>query len=340
MHWFDAHLDLGYLAELGRDLHAPVEDCLGKLLPAAVTLPELREAGVKACMGTIFTEGMTQEKYRTEREPAYGYVLGDAVGAWRAGMRQLKLYQAWREAGVVELIPRRGRGGGVRGTAPLAVGILMECADPIESPEQLEEWVSGGVVAIGPAWWQQGRYAGGNGTTEGLTVIGRELVKGMEALGVTVDLSHLSDRACDEVLELTNGAVMASHSNVRSLVDPSNQRHLRDETIREIARRGGVIGLNLFSSFLAPGMSEGGRATVEDCVRHVEHICAVVGHDRAVGLGSDMDGGFAANRLPRGIDRAMNLSLLADALRRAGWGEEAVERFVWGNWAKFWSVTG
>ena len=72
----------------------------------------------------------------------------------------------------------------------------------------------------------------------------------MDALGVVHDLSHLSDVSMDQLLELTDRPVIASHSNCRALLPGDDMRHLRDESIREIARRGGVIGLNLCRNFI------------------------------------------------------------------------------------------
>src|SRR5690606_17412153 len=135
-------------------------------------------------------------------------------------------------------------------------------------------------------------YAGGNATGGGLTDIGRELVRRMDDLGIVHDVSHLSQQALDELLEMTDATVIATHSNARALMG-EGERHLSDEAIREITRRGGVVGLNLYSAFLAPGLGEAGRATVDDCAGHIEHICEVAGTRRQVGLGSDMDGGFA-----------------------------------------------
>jgi membrane dipeptidase len=135
---------------------------------------------------------------------------------------------------------------------------------------------------------------------------------------------------------------MASHSNCRALVDspgqPPNQRHLTDAMIRAIAARGGVIGLNLYSPFLIRGGSRERRATVAEAVDHVEHVCAVVGNRACVGLGSDMDGGFSASKLPEGLDLPRDLTKLAEELNRRGWSDADIEGFAWGNWARFWGI--
>jgi len=141
-------------------------------------------------------------------------------------------------------------------------------------------------------------------------------------------------------LSLTDRPIIASHSNCRALIDGKNERHLTDETIREVGRRGGVIGLNLCSPFLRPGLDrdKNERASIDDCIRHVEHIAEIHGHTRGIGLGSDMDGGFGVLGLPEGIESPQDLSKIADALLARGWSEEAVDAFAWGNWARFFGL--
>jgi len=343
MHWFDAHLDLAYLAENGRDMHAELNDCRGRFQPAAVTLPSLIQGRITRCLGTVFTEAIDPANADSESGP-FTYPFEDADAAYRAGMRQLLLYRAWRDAGLIARMPLRGQPE-EPSEAPIRLGVLVECADPITSPEELDQWVDLGVVAIGMAWWHQSRYAGGNGTDHrkpgnGLTDLGRELVKRMDELGVVHDLSHLSQRAVDELLEATESVVMASHSNCRALMsDPDskpNQRHLSDETIKEIVRRGGVIGLNLLGDFVTPGLKKGERAKISDCVRHIEHVCDIAGSRDHIGLGSDMDGGFGADGLPEGINTPSDLTIICEALQANGWDDTDLAKFMHANWERYW----
>ncbi len=365
--WFDAHLDLAYLAVSGRDMLAPLDRGAEPHAPAAVTLEELKPdagrgwGGVRFALATVFAE--------PDGTGPEGYPAGDVERAYRVGRAQLEVYLTWRDRGLVALdlgrVLRSEPGvGEIRGgmgvaeavEAPIGrrveralsrrgpalhFGVLIENADPVRSPGELGWWVERGVVAVGLAWAKPSRYAGGNSTQLGLTDLGREMVAEMDRLGVVHDVSHLSDRALEELLGATDRAVIASHSNCRSLLGGGgvgeNQRHLRDETIAEIGRRGGVVGLNLFSRFLRAGIGEGERATVGECIAHVEHVCGVMGHRRGVGLGSDMDGGFSAASLPGGINRPRDLGRLAEGLRGRGWSDEEIEWFAWGNWARFWA---
>jgi membrane dipeptidase len=255
--------------------------------------------------------------------------------------------------GVSEFFPRslESRLAQAPKQAPVHLGVLIEGADCVRSPDELAWWAERGVVAIGLSWARDSRYAAGNATPaeedRGLTDLGRALVPTMDDFGLVHDLSHLSDKATDELLELTARPVMASHSNSRGVFSgpgASDQRHLRDRTIREIARRGGVIGLNLYKKFLREP-PEGGwsaeipagvhQASIENAVRHIEHVCEVVGHRRAVGLGSDMDGGFGAQDMCEEIERPAHLERLAEALRGRGWSDSDITGFAHENWCRF-----
>lgn len=326
--WFDAHLDLACLAENGRDMAAPIERCGGPPDPA-VTFGTLRDGGIAACLATVFTE--------PDGDDAVRYKAGDAQGAHAAGVRQIQWYQQWHRDGHMKIGPFAAQPLPTP-DSPLAGGILIEGADPVRDPDELSWWVRQGVVAVGLAWARRSRYSGGNSTPdEGLTDLGRELIRRIDASGLVHDLSHLSDPAMDELLATSRGRVMASHSNCRTLHDGKNQRHLRDGSIRAITQRGGMIGLNLYRKFLDPPGKEG-QGSLEDAANHVEHICAVVGHRRSVGLGSDMDGGFGASSLPAGMTLPVHLERLAGILALRGWSEEEIEGFAWGNWARFWEI--
>jgi membrane dipeptidase len=351
---FDAHLDLACLAENGRDMSRGLGDCGGPADPA-VTFPTLREGRVRACLVTVFVE--------PDGDDAVRYAAGDAESAHAAGLRQIEWYRRWCDEGFMSFGLPAGRmrasddGASWKQTGDIGValqaGILVEGADPIRSPDELAWWVERGVVAVGLSWARPSRYSGGNSTPEaGLTDLGRAMIDAIDSAGVVHDLSHLSDRAMDELLSRASGRVIASHSNCRALMDGENQRHLRDESIREIARRGGVIGINLFGKFLVPprNASDGAGAaffasvpaartsTIADVVAHVERICELVGHRRAVGLGTDMDGGFGASSLPEKIRTPRDLKKILDALAARGWTASDLRGFAWGNWARFWGM--
>lgn len=341
--WFDAHLDLACLALNKREMQASLsrirDDALlrGPWPPPAVTLPSLREGGVRWALATIFTErdGTGPEGYRGD----------DVVAARNAGEAQVETYKHWAALGLVGI----AHGGDFEGALPAAdpglrVAILIEGADPLATPDDLAWWRDQGVVAVGLTWARGSRYASGNATQpaddRGVTAIGRAMIDAIDALRLMHDLSHLSLRAMEDVLERARGPVMASHSNCRALVGgdgaPNAARHLHDDTIREIGRRGGVIGLNLCRNFIRGGLQGADRPSVGEAIDHVERICDLTGSRAHVGLGSDMDGGFSALDMPAGIDSPSDLRKLRDALARRGWSEADVAGFERENWLRLW----
>jgi len=345
LRWFDAHLDLACLAENGRDMNLPPERCAGPWPPATLTFPSLAEGNVGCVLGTIFTE--------LNGDDAVGYPEGDAQAAHAKGVRQLETYHRWHAEGLIRLIPSPrcsttysvSSPPSLRASVPSCL-ILMECADPIRNPAELAWWVERGVAAIGLAWARGSRYAAGNGEPScsspvGLTDLGRKLLPEMDRLGIVHDASHLSDRSLADLFSLTDGPVIASHSNVRALLDGVSQRHLTDEAIREIGRRGGVIGLNLVRNFIRTGLNRddpGDRPSIGEAVNHVERVCEIMEHRRGVGMGSDLDGGISGHDLPRGIDRPRDFIRFAEELAARGWSDAEVEGFAWANWARFWEI--
>jgi membrane dipeptidase len=352
--WFDAHLDLACLAVNKRDMTgADLSQVKSPWPPAAVTLPSLKAGGVVACLGTIFTE--------MKGESPEGYPEGDAETAHRKGRAQLEVYRDWEEKGLITLGLRRSLRidtgiGAVRGgmgvaevvhdspaqrmarSGKLHLGILVECADPIRTPDELAWWVEAGVVAVGLSWSHGSRYSGGNSTPGvGINAPGKDFIAAMDGLGVIHDLSHLSQQSTEDLLALTDRPVMASHSNARALVDSCPERHLADTTITEIGRRGGMVGVNLVSNFIDP------QATREPPVRarlsclfdHIDRIVALMGRRDGIGLGSDMDGGFGADWLPQGIDSPSDLHKITDGLRVRGWTDDEIDGFRFNNWARF-----
>lgn len=321
--WCDAHIDLAYLALGGRDLTDALEKAKGDPQPAAVTFGSLAEAPVVLIFSTVFTG--------PEYQGPGGYPRGDAEAAHEAGLAQLDVYRRWEDAGLIRIVRGASDLEGLTGEPPACV-LLMEGADPIRTPSEVEWWRKEGIRIVGMSWWAGTRYAGGNGSPGPLTDEGRELVDALDEAHIIHDLSHLADEAAFGLLSLSASPVIASHSNARSLMGGENQRHLSDELLKEIGARGGVVGLNLCSRFLT---LNDGRATLEETVGHVLHAAEVMGTRDGVGLGSDFDGGFSADVLPEGIDRPAHLSKIAAALREEAWSEKQVDGFASQNWARF-----
>lgn len=191
--------------------------------------------------------------------------------------------------------------------------------------ENLDRAYKTGVRLLTLTW--NGRCELGDGVMEpearGLTAFGRQAVRRMEELRMAVDVSHLSERGFWEVAELCARPFLASHSNAKAVC--GHPRNLTDEQFCEIARRGGLVGLNLYRRFLR----DDGDAGFSDVLRHAEHFLAL-GGERTLALGGDLDGS-ALPACMRGVEDMPRLR--EELLRRLP--EATVEDFFFGNARRF-----
>jgi membrane dipeptidase len=215
---------------------------------------------------------------------------------------------------------------------------LMEGADGVRDPIEVEWWYEAGVRILGPAW-SRTRYAGGTGSPGPLTDLGRELLRAMSPLGMILDLSHLSQAGAIEALETYDGPVIASHISPRSMVPNKEkpERHFSDELIRLCGEREVVMGLVLANEFLLDGWTPAmGReaADLETVADGIDRICQSLGTSHLAGIGSDFDGGFGLERIPAGLDSVADLGLIGETLLGRGYSQEDVEAVLGGNWLR------
>jgi membrane dipeptidase len=204
----------------------------------------------------------------------------------------------------------------------------------------------------------------------GLNDLGREVVRTMNALGMMVDISHVSDETLDDVLETSRAPVFASHSSCRAIADIP--RNLTDDQIRRIAGKGGVVMINIGSYFLDPEVVEVQRRAVAAlrpeydrlkqhhagdplkraeaihalldtvprrrtvwtrAIDHIEHVLEVAGPE-AVGIGSDFDG---IEDPPEGLDDISFLPRITGELLRRGHSEAVVRGVLGENFLRFFA---
>ena len=164
-------------------------------------------------------------------------------------------------------------------------------------------------------------------TERGLKPCGIEIVKEMERLGMIIDVSHLGDAGFYDVACNTTKPFIASHSNARALA--GHVRNLKDDMIRIIGERGGIIGINFCPAFL-DYYSGKEDSRVEDMVRHILYIRNLGGSD-VCALGSDLDG--ISGRLE--IDSCDKIHRLADALASGGLSYDEIDKIMSKNLIDF-----
>ena len=159
----------------------------------------------------------------------------------------------------------------------------------------------------------------------GLTPFGRRAVREMERYGIIVDISHASEALFYDTAENTSLPIVASHSNAYSVAP--HRRNLKDEQIRLIIRRGGLIGLNFHNAFLN---ADPVSACVTDILRHADHILSL-GGERSLCFGSDFDGGT----LPRDMHNSGIYERIAELMLHHHYEEGLVRRIFCDNALNF-----
>ena len=154
----------------------------------------------------------------------------------------------------------------VPGQGKIAAVLTIEGGEAIEERlENLRLFHELGVRAMTLTWNDQNELASPAMARrdKGISRLGRSVVREMERLNMAVDVAHLSDISIDGVFEEISGPVFSSHTNARSVL--AHRRSLCDRHIKEISRRGGVVGVNYYS----PQLVHRGRAGIDDIVRHI-----------------------------------------------------------------------
>jgi len=204
----------------------------------------------------------------------------------------------------------------------------------------------------------------------GLSPFGMEVIREMNRLGMMIDVSHVSDEAFWQILDLSAAPVIASHSSARHFT-PGFERNISDEMILALAEAGGVVQINFGSMFLAAdaqayssAMIKAGQAyraehpelteqfiyaqfpeiyrqqagpfpyaTLDTVLDHVDHIVGLVGADH-VGLGSDFEG--VGDSLPDGLKDVSGYPNLVEGLLRRGYSEADIKKILGENLLRVW----
>jgi membrane dipeptidase len=316
-----------------------------------ITIPKLKENGVKLQVFACFAAEM---EYGSET-PRRSRTLINRV------LQLAELPSLYRPRTVAEL--HDCLDGEDVGILPAIEGGEALGGDPARVREMKQH----GVVYITLAWSDNDLTGSSFGENRGLSTLGKEVVSEMLEHNILVDVSHMSDAAFEDLVMHTSRPFIASHSNCRSVCKA--MRNQTDEQIREIGRRGGVIGINFVGAFLSDDVldyqtphferffsavnaghpdakklhqemnqlfaKESPRATLDDVIDHIEHAVDLAGHEH-VALGSDFDGyevGVDA------FDDCSGYQMVIERMQQRGFSEDQIEAIAWKNWLRMFSST-
>ena len=214
-------------------------------------------------------------------------------------------------------------------------------------------------------------YNLGERTHNGLSEFGVKVIKEMNRVGIMVDISHVSDEAFYQAMDVTEVPAIASHSSARHFT-PGFERNMSDDMIKRLAENGGVIQINFGSSFVTKESQDKRSKNAEvvadfakqnnlesddskvkeyakqvaldnpvfcdvtDVADHFDHVVNLVGIDH-VAFGSDYDG--VGDTLPYGLKDASTFPNLIYHLLKRGYSEEDIEKICYKNVWRVWKAT-
>ncbi len=206
---------------------------------------------------------------------------------------------------------------------------------------------------------------------DGLSDFGFEVVREMNRVGIMVDISHVSDGAFWDVMEVAQAPVIASHSSTRHFT-PDWERNIDDDMIKRVAESGGIVMINYGSPFVTEEANVYHRArsdafdaylaenelekddelqdqfndlydrdngpypyaTLEDVLDHFDHVITLAGIDH-VGIGSDYDG--VGDSLPVGLKDVSSYPNLIEGFLARGYSEYDIRKILGENLLRVWT---
>jgi len=329
----EIHRDL-FVADLHADTALWNRDLLARGGRGHVDVPRLIEGGIALQAFTIVTStprSMNIESNTGETDNITLLALAERwpPRTWR-DLTERALYQAGRITSAAE------RSGGrltvLRSAADfaafqkrretdrdtVATFIGVEGAHALGGDlANLDRLFAAGVRMMSPSHFFDTDIGGSaHGVSRGgLTALGRDWVKAMEAKSMIIDLAHASPATIDDVLKIATRPVFVSHTGVRGTCD--NRRNLSDAQLAAISAGGGVIGIGFWDTAVCGGDA---RAIA----KAIDHAINVAGFEH-VALGSDFDGAVTAPFDATGVVQ------ITQALLDAGLDRTKVESVMGGN---------
>jgi len=291
-------------------------------------LEKMREAGVTAVHASIAGD-----------DSASFYNVFERIASWYQGFRQYS-----------DIIMPVNTGADIETAKKLnKIGIILgfQTTRPIENNvDFLNVFHKLGIKVMQLTYQRRNWVGDGSGerTDSGLSRFGIEVIRRMNELGILIDVSHTGDRTTTEAIEYSQKPIAFTHCNPRALCN--TVRNKTDEHIKALADKGGVMSLNVFSTFI----KRDGSATLDDYLDMIDYVVNLVGIDH-VGLGFDFfpfmtrdnltkwkadnpeigEGVDYDAKYPEGVDSILFLPELTERLAGRGYSEAGIKKILGAN---------
>lgn len=206
--------------------------------------------------------------------------------------------------------------------------LSIEGGEAITDFKDLQTFYDLGVRMMTLTWNNNNHIGGANGSSNGLSDFGKELVLKMNDVGMIIDLSHASEKTFFDVCAISKKPVVLSHSNSYSIC--SHQRNITDKQFEEIKRLNGLTGINFYPPFL----SENKLSNIYDIVSHIEYFLSLGGENN-IGIGSDFDG---IDSIAKGINSAKDIYKIFNLLSARGISDEVIKKIAYKNILRVMSI--
>ena len=175
-----------------------------------------------------------------------------------------------------------------------------------------------GIGIVGLTHAGKNRLADGNSVQypDGFTLDGKEVVDSLHANGLIIDVAHLHPKCFWQLLDLTEGPLISSHTGVRDLFN--TPRNISLEQAKDLFERGGIVGITFNPEMLAPG----GEACLEDVFAHLDTVVQKFG-PKCVGIGSNYCG---FDFVTEGVEDITGITALIDIMLNHGYAHEEINR--------------
>jgi membrane dipeptidase len=254
----------------------------------------------------------------------------------------------------------------VKANGKMGIILSFESVEMLEGKlERIELFRNLGVLVMQLSYNGKSPFAAGVMQRDGggLTSLGHDAVKKMNALGIAIDLSHANAQTTSDTIAASSKPVIVSHAGCVA-VHP-HPRNKTDDQLRALAAKSGVLGIYDLP-YLTPSPKQ---PTVNDYMAHMEHALKIMGEDH-VGIGSDASirpfdtspkgmaefekfeqmrqkSGLAAPEEDRptyviGLNIPRRIEVIADELLKRGYSTSLVEKVIGANFARvlteIWTV--